>query len=79
MYVDIDSLDDIEFSYLRGINKIILDTKYNPNDIKFKQRDFFEYKYLEIITHYLFYIEEILKRIRPTHILRINCSNLNEN
>ncbi len=67
---------DIEFSLLRGINKIIVDTRGHSNKIHFKGTDFFECIDLEIINYHDYnIIKEILKRIRPTHILRINCSD----
>ncbi len=62
---------------MRGINKIILDLSNVPNRRReFKQTDFFECIDLEIIPKRINQIEEILKKIRPTHILRINCSKL---
>ncbi len=64
---------------MRGINKIILDIRQFSNDIKFKQTDFFECIDLEIISYSINHIEEILKKIRPTHILRINFYNSHDN
>ncbi len=68
------SFDDFEFSYLRGINKIILDLTYGA--IELEQTDFFECIDLKIIPLRINHIEEILKKIRPTHILKINCSKI---
>ncbi len=77
MYVDLNSLDEIEFSLLRGINKIILYIRRFSNDgIEFKQTDIFECIDLVITPKGINHIEEILKKIRPTNILRIRCSIL---
>ncbi len=65
-------LDNIEFSLLNGINKIILEINYDKKDKSIiKQTEYFECTDLEIITSGTYSIEQTLKRIRPTHILRI--------
>ncbi len=74
IYLMCDYFNNIKFSLLRGINKISLQIySYNKEKYINQETESFECKDLEIFVPYKYYIEETLKRIRPTHILRI-CS-----